>query len=249
MGACCSCCCDNNDNNNGNSGRRETEMIKNPKRQSYKNDEICFDPNFKSPKVLFAPRDNKEESGKDGGGGGENDGCIIEGSGLALGSVGIEQDSAYWEFHILEDRNAPELDEDVEDDNGKMDQDNNFGSFEALQFGVSKRPQTGQNIDDFLTEKEGDCLLASIPNLSVDDVVGVAVQQSDLPMIQFLVNGEPMHHLAINRFRGTVYPAICLCDSDTTGRYKVEIVFDAARWKNEPPHPKFDAIIVARSIV
>ena len=42
------------------------------------------------------------------------------------------------------------------------------------------------------------------------DVIGVAVQQSDFPMVQFSLNGESLHLSAINRFRGTVYPAIYL---------------------------------------
>ena len=57
-------------------------------------------------------------------------------------------------------------------------------------------------------EDDGTALMRSIPNLKHGDTVGVALQQSDLPMIQFLVNGEPLHHLAINRFRGTVYPSV-----------------------------------------
>ena len=47
--------------------------------------------------------------------------------------------------------------------------------------------------------------------VSNGDTVGIAVQQSDLPMLQFFLNGEPLHDLAITRFRGSVYPCKCIC--------------------------------------
>jgi hypothetical protein len=50
--------------------------------------------------------------------------------------------------------------------------------------------------------------------VSNGDTVGIAVQQSDLPMIQFLLNGEPLPDLIVNRFRGNVYPSVYLPDND-----------------------------------
>lgn len=81
------------------------------------------------------------------------------------------------------------------------------------------------------------------------DVVGVAVQQSDLPMVQYFHNGEPLHELAINRFRGTVYPSICLPESAEKEDLKVSIVFAEDQFEHMSPAAKFGPIIVARSIV
>ena len=53
-----------------------------------------------------------------------------------------------------------------------------------------------------------------ISNIQNGDTIGIAVQQDDLPMIQFLHNGEPLHEIAINRFRGMVYPSVFLGNSD-----------------------------------
>lgn len=78
------------------------------------------------------------------------------------------------------------------------------------------------------------------------DTVGVAVQQSDLPMIQFFVNGEPLHDLAINRFRGTVYPSIQLPAGENV---KAALVLDESEFRQEPPHVRFGPVIVARAIV
>jgi hypothetical protein len=81
------------------------------------------------------------------------------------------------------------------------------------------------------------------------DVVGVAMQQSDLPMVQFFHNGEPLHELAINRFRGTVYPAVCLPRSAVELQLKVTAVMLESKFKQLSPGPRFGPIIVARSIV
>jgi hypothetical protein len=78
------------------------------------------------------------------------------------------------------------------------------------------------------------------------DTVGVAVQQSDLPMIQFLVNGEPLHELAINRFRGSVYPACCLPPGE---RVEAKLVFEEGQFTHLSPHPRFGPVIVARGII
>jgi hypothetical protein len=80
------------------------------------------------------------------------------------------------------------------------------------------------------------------------DVVGVAVQQSDLPMIQFYLNGEPLHDRAVNRFRGSVYPAICLPES-VAGSLKVTLVLEEHCFKQKSPGQRFGPVIVARSIV
>jgi hypothetical protein len=92
------------------------------------------------------------------------------------------------------------------------------------------------------------------------DVIGVAVQQSDLPMVQFSLNGEPLHISAINRFKGTVYPSIFLPElgdedggggeaakSDTT--ITASLVVDEHEFKHKSPGQRFLPLIVARSIV
>ena len=63
--------------------------------------------------------------------------------------------------------------------------------------------------------------MRTIPNVQNGDTIGVAVQQSDLPMIQFLLNGEPLHELAISRFRGGVYPSVFVREG-----YNVQFVWD-----------------------
>jgi hypothetical protein len=80
------------------------------------------------------------------------------------------------------------------------------------------------------------------------DVVGVAVQQSDLPMLQFYLNGECLHESAVNRFRGMVYPSICLPDS-TAETLKVSLVLAENEFQQMSPGPRFGPLIVVRSLV
>jgi hypothetical protein len=94
-------------------------------------------------------------------------------------------------------------------------------------------------------QTNGTALMKKV-SLEDGDTVGVAVQQSDLPMIQFLVNGEPLHELAINRFRGTVYPSIYLAAGEGV---KAAIVLEENDFRQEPPHVRFGPVIVAVSIV
>eukprot|EP00816_Leptocylindrus_hargravesii_P007063 CAMPEP_0196823438 /NCGR_PEP_ID=MMETSP1362-20130617/87445_1 /TAXON_ID=163516 /ORGANISM="Leptocylindrus danicus, Strain CCMP1856" /LENGTH=237 /DNA_ID=CAMNT_0042203307 /DNA_START=71 /DNA_END=784 /DNA_ORIENTATION=+ len=162
---------------------------------------------------------------------------IIRGKGLALSSVSIEQDSAYWEMRIGTTQTDGQDDEHDEN------------AFEILKFGVAKRCSTSElnSVQDIPEDDDSNrFFLRGIPNLVDGDIVGVAVQQSDLPMVQFIINGEPLHHMAINRFRGSIYPAVWLPLPDA---FQVEFIWDEGQWKYEPPSAKFKAIMLARSIV
>mmetsp|Transcript_5637 Transcript_5637/g.8011 ORF Transcript_5637/g.8011 Transcript_5637/m.8011 type:complete len:204 (-) Transcript_5637:45-656(-) len=151
----------------------------------------------------------------------------LSGTGLALAGVTIEQDAAYWEWHIS-------LTDGVD-------------SSEVL-FGVATpkdaafyKALDAQEEDD--SESNGTALMRSI-SVKNDDTVGVAVQQSDLPMVQFLVNGEPLHELAINRFRGSVHPSISLGGDATC-----TLVFEENKFRELSPHARFGPLIVARGII
>ena len=97
--------------------------------------------------------------------------------------------------------------------------------------------------DNEMPAEDGTALMKAI-TVRDGDTIGVAVQQSDLPMIQFLLNGEPLHHLAINRFRGSVYPAIYIREG-----IRAECVFDEDDFKELSPHARFGPLIAARGII
>lgn len=81
------------------------------------------------------------------------------------------------------------------------------------------------------------------------DVIGVAVQQSDLPMVQFTLNGEQLHISAINKFRGTVYPSVFLPENTNDLKAEVHLVTNEHEFRQKSPGDRFLPLIVARSVV
>jgi len=153
-------------------------------------------------------------------------GVSVKGFGLGLIGTPIEQDSAYWEWQI-------EL--PVKKD------------LDTIMFGVS-----GKKDRKFYTELEdkehnSEAWMRSI-ECQDGDVIGVAIQQSDLPMVQFTLNGDIIHDKAVNRFRGTIYPSVFL-PFPVEKDLKVTAVLAENKFHHMSPAAKFGPIIVARSIV
>jgi len=197
------------------------------------------------------------------------EGSTVSGEGLALAGVTIEQDAAYWEWHITKPTtglsNAKDDDEDEEDDDYDEEVD-------AVKFGVSTkkdkkfyralRAAADAGTDESTPMEDGTALMRPIPQLRDGDTIGIAVQHSDLPMVQFLLNGEPLHELAINRFRGAVYPSIHLPESSgeeglgggpaTNNKevgVKATVVFDENDFREMSPHSRFGPLMIARGII
>ena len=214
----------------------------------------------------------------------------VSGSGLALGVVPVEQDAAYWEWHVSLPglpRPPPGEDDDDDDDDefhdvGVDGNDDCEGRRRedpyALKFGVATRKDRSfyRNLedasgDDPNPQDDGTVLMRPVSDLRHGDVIGVAVQQSDLPMIQILLNGEPLAECTINRFRGTVYPAIYVPPGAPRGREAVGIrerledgdddgggggfalsvvaEFDEENFKEMSPHARFGPLLAARGII
>lgn len=221
MGCCASCF-----KTSSNSSTKETEMT----------ETMVPNYSFRISQQMSAPTVNINR-------------LSLTGSGLALVDVSLEQDACYWEWHIeIPNPNAVHVESDEEEDDF-------FSSMSALQFGVcTKKTQEfyktlGSQAEDDELEGDGQMddgtqLMKPIVNLQHGDVVGVAVQQSDLPMVQFLLNGEPLHDLAINRFRGKVYPSVLMREG-----YKVKFVWDENEHKELSPHVRFGPLIPERGLI
>lgn len=163
----------------------------------------------------------------------------ISGQGLALAGVIIEQDVAYWEWYMQ----APPQ-----------------KNMESILFGVTGKkdakfyqdlsPETIKSTEEKGPSQVNGTQWMRRIDFENGDVIGVAVQQSDLPMVQFSLNGEPLHISAINRFQGTVYPAIYLPFSTDDQGVVATLVVDEASLKYAKSFgDRFGPIIVARSIV
>ena len=212
-------------------------------------------------------------------------GYKISGCGLALGEIPIEQDAAYWEYHVQIPRTSARVGKEEEDDdndneefhdvemNGEEEEDENDHGTDpyALKFGVATRKDRSfykslENAeaegDEASSLDDGTVLMRPVPRLRDGDVVGVAVQQSDLPMIQVLLNGEPLMECTINRFRGTVFPAVYIPPGAGSGsggggiRDRLEdeglsliVEFNEDRFREMSPHARFGPLLVSRGII
>lgn len=188
-------------------------------------------------------------------------GSKLSGSGLSLARIPVEQDAAYWEWHVSLPGGArpPSSDDEEEDDEFQEVQVQDDDDPYAVQFGVATRKdrsfyksleEEGESRDD------GTFLMRPIPDLRDGDVVGVAVQQSDLPMIQMLLNGEPLVECTINRFRGTVFPAVYIPPGAGGEGERLEdegisvmLEFDEDNFKEMSPHARFGPLLAARGII
>lgn len=151
-------------------------------------------------------------------------GTRVRGSGTALASASIEQDAAYWELHVTK-------------------------AGGRLIWGISKaikRPQLKAVLN---TQSSGDGLFvldSASGDLELDDgdVLGVAVQQSDLPMLKFFRNGAEIPDSAVSRFRGTMFPAVSV-----SGGVEVRVAFDAELWKHAPASGRYEPLMCAQSLI
>mmetsp|Transcript_22214 Transcript_22214/g.47781 ORF Transcript_22214/g.47781 Transcript_22214/m.47781 type:complete len:258 (+) Transcript_22214:61-834(+) len=199
-------------------------------------------------------------------------GFKVSGSGLALAKIPVEQDAAYWEWHVnMPGLPRPPPDDDEGDDDFqdvKMNGDDESDSADdpyALKFGVATRKSRAfyqslerveEEGDEASSRDDGTFLMRPIPDLRHGDVVGVAVQQSDLPMIQMLLNGEPLMECTINRFRGTVFPAVYIPPGAAGEGDRLEdegisliLEFDEDNFKEMSPHARFGPLLAARGII
>jgi len=245
MGCCCSCFGIGEDSS---SSTRETELAS--KQQKVNSSTLAIARHMSAPGIRIR-------------------GATVSGEGLALAGVTIEQDAAYWEWHIIKPGDTPP---DEDDDDDDYDEE-----IHAVKFGVSTKKDKAfyralksaadSGTDESTPMEDGTALMRPIPQLRDGDTIGIAVQHSDLPMVQFLLNGEPLHEIAINRFRGAVYPSIYLPGGNGDGQGGVSentkgggggvvegdisatVVFDENDFRELSPHSRFGPLIAARGII
>jgi hypothetical protein len=101
--------------------------------------------------------------------------------------------------------------------------------------------------------EDGTALMKPIQNIQNGDTIGIAVQQDDLPMIQFFLNGEPLHEIAINRFRGMVFPSLFIDgeedEMDNDQGVNVKFVWKEHEFKEMSPSVRFKPLMAAIGII
>lgn len=154
----------------------------------------------------------------------------VNGSGLALADVSVEQDRAYWEWQLkgCDPSDCP-----------------------TLMFGVSNKRNS--KFFEILAEstippeKHGTKFMCALKNLNDGDVVGVAVQQSEIPMIQLYLNGEIQYEGQISRFRGTVFPSVYL--SPGGAAISAIFLYREDQFIHGPPISGLEPLIAERSLM
>jgi len=103
--------------------------------------------------------------------------------------------------------------------------------------------QAGNDGEDKIDD-DGTKFMHGITNLEEDMVIGAAVQYSNLPMIQFFINGE--YYESIHRFQGTAYPSIYLRGCDGVS---ARLVVRKNEFRYKPPSGKYGPLMMASRLV
>ncbi len=155
----------------------------------------------------------------------------VRGYGLALADVPVEQDRAYWEWRVKVV--------------GKKSSD----SVDCM-FGVSnKRNSKFYEIlaeSTVPAEKHGTKFMCAIPNLRDGDVVGVMLQQSELPMVQLYLNGEIQSEGQVSKCRGTIFPSVFLPPGS---EMSAKFLYREDQFIHGPSRPGFGPLLAERSIL
>mmetsp|Transcript_36093 Transcript_36093/g.45940 ORF Transcript_36093/g.45940 Transcript_36093/m.45940 type:complete len:192 (+) Transcript_36093:140-715(+) len=133
-------------------------------------------------------------------------GNIVSGNGTAIAATKVEQDAAYWEVKVVE-----------------------AGPFSV---GLVKNFDPLSLNCQLFDIKDAVGIQSSSKKLQFEpeDIIGVALDQNDIPMLKFYKNGEVLNAFAVKTIQGVYMPAV----SVELGA-KVEVIFDESRWQNECP--------------
>jgi hypothetical protein len=147
----------------------------------------------------------------------------IKGNGTALGSCPLDCDSARWEVIIGDG---------------------------TVQLGVKRfNKKSPTSLEGTLLESEADQSTAwplKDVELRSGDVVGIYWDQTDLPMLSFSLNGNPIINAAINRVRPSsdVHAAVSVSNNGSC-----TVIFDENYFKHPSISSKFKMIICSTSLI
>ena len=113
---------------------------------------------------------------------------VVVGDGIALANAALHQSLAYWEIKVLD----------------------SAGSFCC---GVSHRIKPDQlrgHLDGTLHGRHHWAMRFS--NTKTGDIISVMLDQSEVPVLHFQLNGMPMSGKSIRGVRGLVFPAVSVSD-------------------------------------
>lgn len=179
----------------------------------------------------------------------------VLGHGTVLANQAIDQDRSYWEVKI---EALPPPVGDVEEDPFAAAVTGKSGQGGLCRIGVCENLSSQElaghvpSVDDgssgegrkgFVVES---CVLyaPTLEQLKRGDVVGVAVQLSDFPMISFYLNGSRLSGCDVQRFQGTVFPAVSVSNGAV-----LTVHFPSSAWVHRPPTASFQPLLRSQDMI
>mmetsp|Transcript_22336 Transcript_22336/g.68943 ORF Transcript_22336/g.68943 Transcript_22336/m.68943 type:complete len:202 (-) Transcript_22336:2317-2922(-) len=168
------------------------------------------------------------------------EGGEVHGSGTVFADAAIHQDAAYWEVKIIKNggRIVWGISRDIERDALNAALSIKEGEDSACVLDSANLDPTSN------PDPEDEAPHSGIMVLNTNDVLGVYVQQSDLPMVQFYCNGQEIPETAVNRFRGLMYPCVSVM-----GGAIVKVTFNEESWEYPPAQKKYQAMMKAQELI
>lgn len=124
----------------------------------------------------------------------------VSGEGTALASSSVEQERAYWEVRVLK---PGAIRVGVSQLQAKQ----------ALASALQAAGPLSWSVDAAVGARAGGGgSSGGGGGCKEDDVVGVAFDQSEKPVVRFTLNGEPQPAWTLQGVKGTVYPAVSVGD-------------------------------------
>jgi hypothetical protein len=151
----------------------------------------------------------------------------LQGSSIAIGSCSLECDTAMWEVRV-----------------GKHPENVSIG-VKRWNKKNSIKDLNGDLNDDTVNDNISAWILKGV-TLKENDIVGIYWDQTDLPMLTFSLNGEPLLDAAIIRIRPSndVYPAVSVANGASC-----DFIFDGKYFSFPPKSSKFKMIVCATSLI
>mmetsp|Transcript_30039 Transcript_30039/g.32729 ORF Transcript_30039/g.32729 Transcript_30039/m.32729 type:complete len:234 (-) Transcript_30039:274-975(-) len=162
----------------------------------------------------------------------------LTGSGTILGSCPLDCDTGRWEVHIVKGiTSTDQLQVGIKRFYKHVSPDNLLVTLEQ-----GNEAKNNETIAYYLSDSK--------LTLKENDVIGVYWDQTDLPMLQFSLNGELLFSVSVNRIRPSndMYVAVSL-DGSKTSNGVFKIVFNEDEFKYPTIANKFKMIICSTKLI
>lgn len=171
-----------------------------------------------------------------------NSNYTVTGHGILLGSCALECDTAYWEVKICQIDNPNDIQIGIQ----RYDQKSPCPLTGKL---IANSGDNNSNSGGNSGNNNGNSTWIFNNNnyqLKTDDVISIYWDQTDLPMLNFAINGVIQYDNNVNRIRpsNNVFPAVSVENNSSC-----QLIFEERNFHHKPVSSKFPMIVCATSII